>query len=346
VEISPGLVDVTGSAARVRVRIDARDATSGVQDVQLSLSREGASVFAKHQVDLRRVAGTPRAGRWKGHLDLPQGTRRGWWVAEVTVGDRTQLWRSYHSKLRATRPPGLRAVRVVSIRAWLPPEVTTTRTSARVIDIRTAPATVVIEARIRDAGSGVATAAAWILRGLIYEYEVPLRLISGTRNDGLWRGSWTATTCQVLPEVRTVRVAATDRASNRGVPGPAEPSLEVQNDDHAGPWIPNRELTSTTASLTFSEDVYGITEASAQLFDYAAAAGSPALSGQWRCENHTGVLVDCQTGPVRTARFLPDAPFPARYLGLIINPEHVLDVTDGAGNPYLQANSSIGVPPK
>jgi hypothetical protein len=45
-------------------------------------------------------------------------------------------------------------------------------------------------------------------------------------------------------------------------------------------------------------------------------------------------VVDCATGAYREARWTPVAPMPADNYVLDLNPEHVLDVTDLAGNPF------------
>jgi hypothetical protein len=348
VSLSPRPVDVRRSARRVRVAVEARDALSGVTAVQLSLTRDDASVFAIHQAELHLVTGSAHAGRWRGQVDLPRFSRRGLWVVDVSLVDRTGHSRTYRSNFAGTvpNPPGLRSLRVISHRDRMPPEVGSVTASASGIDLRSAARTVTIQARIRDAGSGVASASAAILRGVISEFQVPLHLVSGTRADGLWRGTWTATTCQVEAGTRTVRVRVRDRASNQGLPDVSSPTVAVINDDHLGPWIPTSELTGTSALMTFSEDVFGISPASALLRDPAADPGTPPVSGSWQCVDDAGAPVACEAGPVRTARFLPDAPFPAHYLRLVINPEHVLDVTDAAGNPYLAASYFVGLPPK
>jgi hypothetical protein len=348
VTLPPGPVDVRDSARRVRVVVDARDALSGVRSVQVSLTRDDQRVFEDHQAALRLVAGSRHAGRWRGHLVLPRLSPGGWRVAEATLVDRTGRSRSYRSNYDGPtpHPAGLRSVRLLSVRDRVPPETTAVTASPSAVDLRSASGTVTIHSRIRDAGSGVASASAWIQRGSVFEYEVPLRLVSGTRDDGMWRGSWTATTCQVQAGMRTVRVLARDRTGNRDVLGAAGPSLDVQNDDHTGPWVTASELTATSAAATFSEDVHGISPASALLRDPTADATTPAISGAWQCTSVIGVPVDCWAGPVRTARFVPDAPFPSLYLRLVINPEHVLDVTDGFGNPYFYVTTYIGYPPR
>jgi hypothetical protein len=217
------------------------------------------------------------------------------------------------------------------------------------VDVRREPATVTVQARITDAGAGVTAASIWIQRGVISEFEVPMRLVSGTRRDGLWRGTWRVGTCQVEAGRRTVRVDARDAASNQTQVSDGAPEINVGNDDHTGPWITLSSAATDSASLVFSEDVHGVSSTSAVLRDPHAGPDDPAISGRWECADDVGVLADCLAGPLRSARFLADAPLPGSpspYLVLVINPEHILDVTDGAGNPFLGRSQNIGIPPK
>ena len=65
------------------------------------------------------------------------------------------------------------------------------------------------------------------------------------------------------------------------------------------------------------------------------------VPGSWSCKSAAGTRVDCSLGQVRHASWTPSQPLPPppageRY-GVFFNPEHVLDVTDMAGNPLLAA---------
>ena len=109
---------------------------------------------------------------------------------------------------------------------------------------------------------------------------------------------------------------------------------------HAHPgWvqaIASQAADTGSVHVVFTEDVVGISATSAPvyasrpLFDH----GNP-VAGSWQCADLNGATADCLRGPVRTAVFVADQPFPASYSGpvAVVNPEHVLDVTDLAGNP-------------
>jgi hypothetical protein len=90
---------------------------------------------------------------------------------------------------------------------------------------------------------------------------------------------------------------------------------------------------------TFREDVAGISDTSAVVLPagysrFYPAPAPPAVEGSWSCTTADGAPVSCATGPLRTISFTPATPFAAdgRY-EMWLNPEHVLDATDLAGNP-------------
>ena len=61
----------------------------------------------------------------------------------------------------------------------------------------------------------------------------------------------------------------------------------------------------------------------------------PLDPGMRACTKGSGAATVCATGRVRNAIFTPSALFTARQrYDIELNPEHYLDVTDLAGNPF------------
>jgi hypothetical protein len=93
--------------------------------------------------------------------------------------------------------------------------------------------------------------------------------------------------------------------------------------------------------VRFSEDVKGIDTTSALVhagsFNRHSYHYAPTIEpGTWACLDASEVAVDCAAGPVRSARFTPTSPLVAGVdQTVVFNPEHVLLVTDLAGNPFL-----------
>ena len=346
--MSPSSIDARSARRRVHVAVDARDPGSGVKTVTLSVSR-GSPFGLNGDAALHRVSGTAGVGRWRGHFDVPLWAPGGRWATGVTLTDRTGHTVSYGaaraSHVRSS--PRLPPLRVRSGVDQVAPAVASVTASRSAIDIRSAPAAVTIEVRLLDVTSGVASASAWIQAGFLSEYEVPLQLVEGTTADGLWRGTWTATTCRVAAGPRALRVVAHDRAGNMLMSPVGEPSIAVVNDDHIPPIVSGSEVTATKVSVFFTEDVVGVSTRSMLLFDYDThQRPKPPFAGHWACQDAVAAEVDCTTGPVRVAAFVADAPMATFFHGLSVNPEHVLDVTDLAGNPYLGAPTYVGAPPK
>jgi hypothetical protein len=347
IHLSRTSVDALSAHRRVFVSVVAHDPGSGVAAVTLSVKRSG--VFGLiGDVPLHLVSGTARSGRWRGHFDFPLWTPGGTWTTGVSLTDRTGRSVGYGSALAVSRRrvPKLPALRVRSRTDTAPPLVTAIDASPSAIDLRAGPATVAIELRLRDVASGVASASAWIERNLLPEFEVPLTLVAGNRADGLWRGTWSATTCAVAAGLRKVQVVARDRAGNQLRSPVDDPSITVVNDDHTPPFPNGDHVTATEVIVFFSEDVVNVTPRSLVLFDLDHnRRPKPPFAGHWTCQTAAGTQVDCLTGPVRQVSFVPDRPMTTFYHQLQINPEHVLDITDLSGNA-ARAETPVGLPPK
>jgi len=168
--------------------------------------------------------------------------------------------------------------------------------------------------------------------------SVKLRLAKGTRTDGIWRGQWLATTCHAPAGTWTMLVNATDAIGRfrQFRVSPSAAAVTIQNVDRLRPQAFVQGATSTAVPIVFDEDVVGISATSATIQHLVAVRFGVAtpVSGHWECQDAVRAGVDCAAGPVRVATFLPDAPLLRQGCYTVtLNPEHVLDVLDLAGNP-------------
>jgi hypothetical protein len=126
----------------------------------------------------------------------------------------------------------------------------------------------------------------------------------------------------------------------------ATTAVHVVNVDRAGPVVVSGALQApSTVEVTFDEDVVGIGPAGAVVVRRSFLAPFLALgqvSGDWSCLDAAGTASSCATGPVRTAVFTSYQPLAPGNYDVDINPEHVLDVTDLAGNPFRPGSVFVG----
>jgi hypothetical protein len=205
-----------------------------------------------------------------------------------------------------------------------------------VIDVRDGDKRAVTLIRAIDAESGVAFV------GLgSFDSDDPLlpgRLVSGTRHNGLWRVEVPLPQCGTPAWEWADVLSAHDRSWN-GNEVVREVHYRVINTDVIPPTIRNVR-SGETVKVEFSERVTGLTNASAPIRAvlssprHRRALGAP-LEGTWTCRTKSGTAVDCPTGAFRLAAWRPTTPLdPAQAYIVDVNPEHVLDITDLAGNPF------------
>jgi hypothetical protein len=209
------------------------------------------------------------------------------------------------------------------------------------IDVRQAAQSVVIELRAQDDASGLDEILVSAEKDGI-EYLIPAGLVQGSRLDGTWRATWSLGPCEDAAGAWSVQpLQVTDRAGNiwRGQLAPR--SLAVAGDDRRPP-----SYTATASSkevrLDFTENVVGVTPSNQLLYfplGYRSSMTVPVTGGSWRCTAADGSATDCSTGPLLTATFTPDQPLSPGWYDVEVNPEHVLDLTDLAGNPLLSPPS-------
>jgi hypothetical protein len=210
------------------------------------------------------------------------------------------------------------------------------------VDVRTGARTVVIDTRAADEQSGVASVEVEVDGAHVT--HLPARLVAGTRRHGTWRTTLRLSACAVAGSWIVRVVGITDRRGRRydGYQHPTTSgrNLGVVNGDRAVPTMASQTVDDHGVRVAFTEDVVGISGTSAGIYynPYGFDSLGSRLTGGWQCADVSGAAVDCLRGPTRTATFVSDQPLPpgGSYV-TVINPEHVLDVTDLAGNPYGDA---------
>ncbi len=335
VRLSRTTVDALSARRTVEVSVLARDHESGVFAVSMWLVHDDGRT---PEVRLRRVSGDKHRGRWAGRVRVPFWASAGRWRPAFSAQDRFGRLRLLTAASDDAGLP-LPKLRVRSGADSVPPTLRSVSLAPSTVDVRAGSRTVVIDVRARDDQSGVAAVELDVdaPSGTI---TLPTRLTAGTRRNGLWRASLAVSSCAAAADL-VVRVAGiTDRRGLRyngyNHPTASGRTLTVVNADRVVPAIASQAADTGSVHVVFTEDVVGISATSAPvyasrpLFDH----GNP-VAGSWQCADLNGATADCLRGPVRTAVFVADQPFPASYSGpvAVVNPEHVLDVTDLAGNP-------------
>lgn len=338
--LSRTTVDATTARRGVSVTVDARDKVSGVRRITLSFEqRAGASLGSTSEVVLHRVAGSARSGRWRGRVVIPAWGPAGLWDPSLTLVDAAG-----HLAFDSTRPgpasarnTGPRPIRVRSAVDRSAPTVSLLTAPPTSLDVRTPGAAITFDVRVHEPTSRVRGGEVALEFGGFPEQFVPLRLVEGTTRDGVWRGRWTPPGCRTIAGTWVAHVDVEDIAGNDGIVKPL-PRIEVANDDVRSPRAAGTMPGPTQLSLTFDEDVVGISAVSAAVTRTPTPKTretSRSFTGSWQCRDAAGATVDCVAGPLRVALFTPDVAFPAGLYSVSFDPEHVLAVTDLAGNPYF-----------
>jgi hypothetical protein len=348
-QLATRTVDSWGGDRRVKVRAGWRDDRSGVGRVlvQTEVGR----------VWLHRVTGTARDGAWRGSITVGQ------WVGDRTAHlyvkafDRAGTRRIYgQNALRAGGFPSTFSVRARSdLHA---PRLTSETGLPSAVDMHDGDVSLPVRLHLRDARSGVATVSAYLTTRGGSQRGGPttrLHLASGTSHDGWWEGAVLLTHCQAFSDHWMLGARATDVRGGVRQPVFGDHVMEVQGTDHTVdlPIVGSAVSWPDPARfrVTFSEDVVGISATSATLrrTDFTPTYQTVPVEGTWACADAGGAAVDCVAGPVRTATVTLAGPHqPTSVYQAVLNPEHVLDVRDLAGNPprrlevYLGQEAPVG----
>jgi hypothetical protein len=339
--LSTRSVDSRQHDREVVVRARWRDDLSGVRRVlvQTEVGR----------VRLRRVGGTPTDGSWRGVLTV------GRWVGDQTAHvyvkafDRAGVRRIYGRA--ALRAHGLPSSFHVRARSDLDaPRLTSETSLPSAVDLHAGDVGVPVRLHVRDADSGTTRVLAWFTTRGNSQRGGPstvLRRVSGTPQDGWWEGTVRLTHCQAFSDRWMLAANATDLRGLTRWPVFAGQVIEVQGTDHTVELIERGTPSWTDPTrlrILFGEEMAGISPTSAvvQRHDFQPFRTVP-VTAAWACADSSGSAVDCFTGPVRSATVTLDEPHVrTSAYGVLVNPEHVLDVRDLAGNAPRRLDVYLG----
>ena len=341
--LSTRSVDSRGGDRKVIVRTQWRDDRSGVRRVLVQTEVGRAW--------LHRVTGTATDGGWRGAITVGQ------WVGDQTAHvyvkafDRAGVRRIYgQNALRAGGFPSTFSVRARSdLQA---PRLTSETVLPSAVDLHDGDVSVPVRVHVRDAASGVATVSAYFTtwggsqRG---GPTVVLSRVSGTSHDGWWEGSVALTHCRAFSDRWMLGARATDVRGAVRQPVFFDQVVEVRGTDHAVQLPIGGGAVSWTdpaqLRVTFPEDMVGISATSALLrrTDFVPVYRVVPVTGTWSCADAAGGAVDCVVGPVRTATVtLTEPHLRTSVYSTVLNPEHVLDVRDLAGNTLRRLELYLG----
>lgn len=337
VGLSATTVDTRLQAASVTVSVSAID-DGGVAEVRARLAAPRGRTLARSG-PLTPVTGTPTNGQWQGQLRVGswQGTQTA--NLHVTIRDHVHNLRSYGpTKLAALGQPG--QVGIVSSADLRRPRLSAPSVTPAKVDVSAGAQTVTLRFRVTDRGAGVRRVGV-AFRGpngglSASRSDVRIARVSGSRRDGTWQATLTLPPC-AEPGPWRATMHASDLSGRRTVV--LRPAFTVVNTDVVRPTariVGDAYAVPQGGALTvrFDEDVVGVDAANAAVYVGAGDDG-PQVAGAWACLAATGHQVDCVSGPVRTAAFIPGTPWlPGRGHTLVLNREHHLGLTDLAGNPY------------
>jgi hypothetical protein len=330
VAFSRTAVDARRGAVRVRLSARARDA-SGVTSLRAEIVTRDAIRGSNRDVKnlaLRRTAGTARNGTWSAWLTVRRWDRSGTWgIESLQVFDRSGRGADATKGNAAT-------LRVRAARDDDEPTAGKPQVNATVLDARGGDARVTVSVRLKDRTSGIAGAN--LLRpGPFGPEGQAMRLVSGSKHDGLWLATVTVPRCGAVPGQLQLNMYAFDHVDRSVSLGRDAFGITVLAADTRDPEAA-LDLTKAPARLgiRFAEAVTGLTPATAVVEATPSAGGAPyPVRGRWTCGDAGGASTDCASGHVLAATFEIEAGQPkADGYSVVLNPEGTLGLTDLAGN--------------
>ena len=337
-------LDTRWQPAEARIWAHVTDNMAGTAKVTLSLSRPQPWSGGDYRVPLHLVEGSPANGWWRGALRMPR------WQSDFTglLGIGTldavnNVGGIIGAELRRVGPSRITVRSRTDLRK---PAVRRPAVAPASVDVTESAGAVRFTVRASDAKSGVAHVDVSVGK------LVALHLVSGNRRDGLWRARLPITRCTVAQSYHAI-VIVTDRAGmTRGL-GADPLTYTVANSDRVPPEVAGPSTqppASGPVTVTFTEDVTGISSASAPVTEGRPVDADPynptqPIAGSWSCASSSASQVDCATGAVRRASWTPDQPLQSGIFYVVqFNPNHILDVTDFAGNPLTTGTSFSPAP--
>ncbi len=328
-----GRVDTRRAPARVRVVARATDGNAGVSRILVTAGHGRRSA----QAMLHLARGTARDGTWRGRLVVPRflGRNVTWKVTGVAVVDTVVNVRTYTPRRLARLDRSHHVDRIFRVRSTgdsAAPSATGLTVSPGSVDVRAADVPATLRVRAADGSSPVTAVRVRLLDpGSADDWiDTELRRVSGAPRDGWWEATVTMPRCSIAG-TWTSQVRVTDSAERTRQVLSGLPTLEVVAGDHVVPRVVRTFDGAGRVVLDFSEDVTGISAASAPV---RALSDGSDVAGAWTCADSAGAPVACATGALRRATFTPHPTVaPLGQLVVELNPEHSLGVTDLAGNP-------------
>lgn len=292
----------------------------------------GDGTLHRLEATLRLVSGTANDGWWRGRLLLPRGTPAGRYRLTLRMVDAVTAYRSaWWGPLRQHGHDWKVSVRS---RPDLVPPTVRRVSMPSAVDLRDKDRSVDVRLHVVDPGRGTAGVVVSRLNDERTDWtQVPARLVSGTRRDGWWLATLPFSRCTADAGDRDVSVRLTDRIGN--VREVEVGTINKLVGDHRGPgWrvsgFGNADADPTgPLVVSFDEPAFGVTSNSL----VATISGQP-VQASWACADPSGAAVDCVSGPVGTAQLQTTVrPSPTTTAGVLVNPDHNLDLRDALGNP-------------
>jgi hypothetical protein len=302
------------------------------------------SIHRRHlETWLTRTAGSAKHGTWTGALRIPKFVQAGRWFLEIRVTDNVRWVRTMG--LRRLAAAGFPSQLTVVSRTDTQRAQVRHASFARLVDVRSAPGSVVVRVRATDERSGVGrlNVSMWPPTDAYPAGDSPsgdARLVSGSRRDGIWQVTLHVEDCSSWTGDWALRIWMWDRVGHRTISDPGTVHVDANDhyfDDGTTPAEP--VPVSGPVTVTFDEDVTGISSSTVTVLPegyarFGASEPPPAVGGSWSCLNAGHAAAACGTGEVRVATFTPSAPLePGSGYEMWPNLEHIWTVTDLAGNP-------------
>jgi len=167
---------------------------------------------------LALTSGTPQDGWWTGQLLVRRGSARGYHRVVMTMTDAAYRYTETDTdKLQSRGLPW--RYRIRSIPDTTPPTLISTKVGDARVDAATGDQGVPVTMRVADAQTGTATVTMTLKDGkaVLTQTTTVLRLKTGTRHSGRWRGIIRIPGCAFLPGTYGLTIDMTDRVGNASV---------------------------------------------------------------------------------------------------------------------------------
>jgi hypothetical protein len=331
---TPSRLDTRDGPGVVRFRVRVRDDLAGVDQVTV-LRADGRN-------GLRLVRGTPKDGTWAGVWRVGRWVGPGPRDLRIGVTDLAGNGHVWSTERLADLSLEHRVV-IDALADRSAPTVNVSTSPPSTIEARGTPLAIPVRVRAADPESGLTTVAVRLVGPHGRTPLSSLRLAEATRQDGTWAGDLVVPVCTPDEGPYLLQVTAVDRAGRRSRTTDGANTIQIEGADTTPPSSQHDMSRPAPQPLDFSEDVTGVSSSSATVTT-GFGARSAEVVGVWTCRDAAAAPVDCLAGPVRHAAFHPTAPLVADAYVVVLDPAHVLDIRDAAGNPVPRTRLSLGTP--